>query len=183
MRLSFRTTCFPKRTTRSWQCLLLVLVLTVFVAATHAENKPKDNDNTASSSSFFRPHILLVIVDDLGSNDLGRHGSGIQTPIMDQLAATGVFLDNYYVLPYCSPTRASLLSGRYPLHTGCHGVIHDWETQGLPLDEETLPQVLKRSSSSAADDGDTITIPYHTRRGQMARGTRPMGTNTLLSRL
>lgn len=48
------------------------------------------------------------------------------------------------MLPYCSPTRASLLSGRYPLHTGCHTIVNDWETHGLPLDEETLAQVLSR---------------------------------------
>lgn len=90
------------------------------------------------------PHILVVVVDDLGSNDLGRHGSGIQTPAIDRLAREGVFFENYYVLPYCSPTRASLLSGRYPLHTGCHTIVNDWETQGLPLDEETLAQLLRR---------------------------------------
>lgn len=100
------------------------------------------------SFTLFRPHILLIVVDDLGSNDLGLHGSGISTPHIDQLATEGVFLDNYYVLPYCSPTRASLLSGRYPLHTGCHGIVHDWETQGLPLEEETLAQVLKRGGDS-----------------------------------
>lgn len=90
------------------------------------------------------PHILFVVVDDLGSHDLGLHGSGIFTPHSDQLAREGLYLDNYYVLPYCSPTRASILSGRYPLHTGCHTIINDWETQGLPLDEETLPQVLRK---------------------------------------
>ena len=92
-----------------------------------------------------RPHIVLIIVDDLGSHDLGRHGSGIATPTIDALADQGVFLNHYYVSPYCSPTRASLLSGRYPLHTGCHTIINDWETQGLPLDEETVAQVLHRS--------------------------------------
>jgi arylsulfatase A-like enzyme len=89
------------------------------------------------------PHILLIVLDDLGSNDLGMHKSGINTPNIDQLAHEGIFLDNYYVLPYCSPTRASLLSGRYPLHTGCHSVIFNHQTQGLPLDEQTLPEVLQ----------------------------------------
>lgn len=91
------------------------------------------------------PHILFVIVDDLGSHDLGIHGSGIRTPVADQLVRDGVYLENYYVQPYCSPTRASILSGRYPLHTGLHGVISAWETKGLPLEEETLPQTLRRA--------------------------------------
>jgi arylsulfatase A-like enzyme len=95
------------------------------------------------------PNILFVIVDDLGSHDLGMHGTGIMTPHADGLAHQGVYLENYYVLPYCSPTRASILSGRYPLHTGCHSIINDRSTQGLPLDEETLPQVLRRAGYQA----------------------------------
>jgi arylsulfatase A-like enzyme len=95
------------------------------------------------------PNILFVVVDDLGSHDLGMHGTGIQTPHSDELARQGVYLENYYVLPYCSPTRASILSGRYPLHTGCHTIINDRSTQGLPLDEETLPQVLRRAGYQA----------------------------------
>jgi arylsulfatase A-like enzyme len=95
------------------------------------------------------PHILFIVLDDLGSNDLGLHGSGILTPTIDSLAATGVLLENYYVLPYCSPTRAAILSGRYPLHTGCHTIITATQTQGLPLDEETLPLVLRKSGYKA----------------------------------
>lgn len=63
-------------------------------------------------------HILLVVVDDFGWSDVGFHGSKINTPNMDKLAAEGVILDNYYVQPICSPTRSALLSGRYPIHTG-----------------------------------------------------------------
>lgn len=89
-----------------------------------------------------RPHILFIVMDDLGSQDLGMHGSGIHTPTADALAKKGLILQNYYVLPYCSPTRAAILSGRYPQHTGCHNVIASDDSQGLPLDEETLPTVL-----------------------------------------
>lgn len=110
----------------SWTELCVVLLL---LSTANCEGATEN----ASSSRSFRPHILLVVVDDMGSGDLGRHGSGIHTPTMDHLAEQGVFLDNYYVLPYCSPTRAALLSGRYPLHTGCHTIILDWQTQGLPL--------------------------------------------------
>jgi arylsulfatase A-like enzyme len=92
-----------------------------------------------------RPHILMIVMDDLGSHDLGLHGSGIQTPHIDALASDGVYLHNYYVLPYCSPTRAALLSGRYPLHTGIHQVIGQDSVQGLPLDEETLAQIMRRA--------------------------------------
>ena len=64
------------------------------------------------------PHILFVVVDDLGWSDVGFHGSKIQTPNIDKLASEGVVLDNYYVLPICTPTRSALMSGRYPIHTG-----------------------------------------------------------------
>jgi arylsulfatase A-like enzyme len=117
-----------------------VFLLCFFILLSHETAASSHNTNEESL-----PNILFVIVDDLGSGDLGLHGSGIHTPTIDRLANTGVYLDNYYVLPYCSPTRAAILSGRYPMHTGCHTVIMENETQGLPLDEETLPQLLRRA--------------------------------------
>ena len=65
-----------------------------------------------------KPHILLILVDDLGWSDVGFHGSKIRTPNVDKLASDGVILDNYYVQPYCTPTRDALMTGRYPIHTG-----------------------------------------------------------------
>ena len=88
----------------------------------------------------------MIVMDDLGSHDLGMHGSEILTPTCDTLAREGIYLENYYVLPSCSPTRAALLSGRYPLHTGIHTWIEAISTAHLPLDEETLAQVLKRAN-------------------------------------
>ena len=63
-------------------------------------------------------HILLIAIDDWGWSDVGFHGAKIKTPNMDKLASEGVILDNYYVQPVCTPTRAALLTGRYPIHTG-----------------------------------------------------------------
>ena len=97
----------------------------------------------AMASPARLPHIIFVVIDDLGSGDLGRSHSGIHTPNMDRLSSEGIYLDNYYVLPYCSPTRATFMTGRYPLHTGCHTIIQDYDTQGIPLDEQLLPQVLR----------------------------------------
>lgn len=66
-----------------------------------------------------RPNVVLVITDDQGYGDLGRHGNPVlRTPRLDRLAEQGVTLANYYVSPVCSPTRASLLTGRYHLRTG-----------------------------------------------------------------
>ena len=66
-----------------------------------------------------RPHILLVVADDLGWNDVEWHGSSqIATPALGALASSGIILEQLYVEPICSPTRSSLLSGRHVAHTG-----------------------------------------------------------------
>ena len=60
-----------------------------------------------------QPNILFLLADDYGYNDIGYHGSEIKTPNLDDLAAEGVKLENYYVQQVCTPTRSQLLSGRY----------------------------------------------------------------------
>lgn len=73
---------------------------------------------TLTEATGTKPHFLFLLVDDLGWSDVGFHGSKIHTPNVDKLANEGVILDNYYVQPYCTPTRGSLMTGRYPIHTG-----------------------------------------------------------------
>ncbi|XP_041973340.1 calnexin-like [Aricia agestis] len=92
-----------------------------------------------------RPNIILFIADDLGWNDVGFHGSNqVPTPNIDALAAAGLSLHNYYVTPICTPSRASLMTGKYAIHTGMqHTVIFGSEPRGLPLSEKLLPQYLK----------------------------------------
>ena len=60
-----------------------------------------------------RPNIIMIIADDMGYQDAGFKGSDILTPNIDSLAKEGVVLETHYVMPQCSPTRASLLSGRH----------------------------------------------------------------------
>ena len=64
-----------------------------------------------------QPNIIFIFGDDLGFNDIGyhamEHGSAVRTPNLDRLAAQGVKLENYYVQPTCTPSRAQLLTGRY----------------------------------------------------------------------
>lgn len=67
----------------------------------------------AEETSAPRPNILVIVADDLGWADVGYHGSPIPTPNIDRLVREGVELDQHYVAPVCTPTRAALLSGRY----------------------------------------------------------------------
>src|SRR4051812_16333676 len=75
-----------------------------------------------------RPNVVFLLADDLGSRDCGfAGGTEIKTPHIDKLAAAGTRLDAFYVQPLCSPTRAALLTGRYPMRPGLQvGVVRPW---------------------------------------------------------
>ncbi|HEY0552590.1 MAG TPA: arylsulfatase, partial [Verrucomicrobiae bacterium] len=89
------------------------------------------------------PNILFILADDLGSHDVSWRGSEIKTPNLDMLAFGGARLEQFYVQPVCSPTRAALLTGRYPMRHGLQvGVVRPWAQYGLPLEERTLAQAL-----------------------------------------
>jgi len=92
-----------------------------------------------------RPHIIMIVADDLGWDDVSFHGSPqIPTPHMDKLAKDGVILNSYYVSPLCTPTRASLMTGKHPVNLGLqHDTIFASQPYGLPLNETTTPQYLK----------------------------------------
>src|SRR3954464_2305547 len=90
-----------------------------------------------------KPDIVFILADDQGSYDVGWRGSEIKTPNLDKLAKAGARFENFYVQPVCSPTRASLMTGRYPMRYGLQvGVIRPWADYGLPLEEQFLPQGL-----------------------------------------
>ncbi|MFO0847568.1 MAG: arylsulfatase [Gemmataceae bacterium] len=99
-----------------------------------------------------RPNVVLILADDLGRNDCGfMGGTQIKTPHLDRLAKAGAVLDAFYVQPVCSPTRAALLTGRYPMRHGLQvGVVRPWAQYGLPLDERTLPQALADAGYATA---------------------------------
>lgn len=102
-----------------------------------------------------QPNIVFILADDLGRADCGfMGGTEIKTPNLDKLAAVGTKLDAFYVQPVCSPTRAALMTGRYPMRHGLQvGVVRPWAQYGLPLDEQTLPQGLQSVGYTTAITG------------------------------
>ncbi len=105
---------------------------------------------TARSQAPERPNIVLILADDLGWGDLACQGAkDMRTPHLDRLASQGITFDRFYAnSPVCSPTRASLLTGRYPDLVGVPGVIrtHPENSWGY-LDPKAvlLPQALKKA--------------------------------------
>ena len=85
-----------------------------------------------------RPHVLLILADDLGVGDLGRHNPRVRTPHLDALAERSARFTDFHVHLKCAPTRASLLTGRHFLRTGVWGVHGGRDF--LSLDETLLPQ-------------------------------------------
>jgi arylsulfatase A len=90
------------------------------------------------------PNVVLIYADDLGYGDLGCYGSRIPTPNLDRMAAEGMrFTQFYSANPVCSPSRAALLTGRYPTRVGVPRVLFPQDLGGLPDSETTIAQLLK----------------------------------------
>jgi arylsulfatase A-like enzyme len=102
-----------------------------------------------------RPNLVIIMPDDLGWADVGfnqveslraERDDLAVTPEIDRLCAAGMRLNRFYVQPICTPTRAALMSGRYPWRSGmASGVILNHLEFGLPLDETTLAEVLREA--------------------------------------
>ncbi len=100
---------------------------------------------SAARNNTRHPNIILIVADDLGWGDVGYHGSEIRTPNIDAFVNDGIELDRYYVSPISSPTRAGLMTGRYPNRFGFReSVLPPWRKGGLPLEEETFADMLGR---------------------------------------
>lgn len=98
-----------------------------------------------------KPNIVYIVADDLGWKDVGFRSSDIKTPNIDKLRRDGVEFTQFYAQPMCTPTRACLMTGRYPFRYGLQtAVIASSHTYGLATDEWLLPQALKEAGYSTA---------------------------------
>ncbi|MBI1900012.1 MAG: sulfatase-like hydrolase/transferase [Planctomycetia bacterium] len=89
-----------------------------------------------------KPNVLLIITDDQGYGDFSLHGNPhLKTPHVDKLAGESVRFERFYVNAFCAPTRAALLTGRYPLRCGVWGVTHNKEA--MRPDEVTLAEAFR----------------------------------------
>eukprot|EP00913_Durusdinium_trenchii_P008895 g8361.t1 len=113
--------------------------------------RPDRDTGIAPAAEAAKPHIVFMMADDLGWKDVGFHGGRIATPNIDALARRGVELKQFYVQPVCSPTRAALMTGRYPMRYGLQcGVVRPWAKHGLPLNEKLLPELLRSAGYTTA---------------------------------
>lgn len=122
-----------------WPLAILSGFLVIACQGPVSETSPPQN----------RPNIILMLADDVGWNDVGYHGSEIRTPHIDSLRQSGVELDQFYVFPACTPTRAGLLSGQNPSRFG----ILRPSSQYLPAEILTLPELLRNGGYSTAITG------------------------------
>jgi arylsulfatase A-like enzyme len=109
---------------------------------------------TIQAAPAARPNVLVIMADDLGYADLGvQGGAEVRTPHLDALAAAGVRCTNAYVsAPYCSPSRAGFLTGRYQTRFGHEFNPHVGEeaTLGLPLEQRTVADRLREVGYATA---------------------------------
>jgi arylsulfatase B len=94
-----------------------------------------------------KPNIIVIVADDLGWNAIGYHNNEVRTANIDKrICDAGVDMDNFYSSPMCSPARAGLMTGRYPIRFGCaRAVIPPWRDHGVPTDEVFMPEVLAQA--------------------------------------
>lgn len=126
---------------RSPLVFILALILLASVGMTGCVPEPAD------PRTDDRPNVIVIFADDMGYTDLSSYGATRwSTPNLDRLGEEGARFTNFYVpTPACSPSRAALLTGRYPLKAGVREVISPRTLRGLPEAEETAAEIFREA--------------------------------------
>jgi len=127
--------------------MLLLSCWAVFTPSVNAQSLPAEGAESvhAVTDENQQPNIIFIFADDLGYGDIGSYGSNnIKTPNIDRMAQQGAKFDQFYsASPVCTPSRAALLTGRYPIRQGIHEVFYPESYQGMDLQEITIAEMLK----------------------------------------
>ena len=120
----------------------------------------------ASAATASRPpNIVYIVSDDQGWKDVGYHGSDIRTPNIDALARGGVRLEQFYAEPMCTPTRAALMTGRYPFRYGLQTARHPVLPRLWPVDRRA--HAGRRSERGRLHDCDRRQVAPRARRPEI----------------
>ena len=117
--------------------ILLTLAL-AFTACSPVSQKSQEAEPVSP------PNVIIILADDMGFGDVGANGAkSIATPALDALAKRGANFTQFYASAnVCSPSRAGLMTGRYPIRSGlAYGVIEAKDTRGIPASEQTLGEL------------------------------------------
>ena len=145
---------------RSSLCLTELLALATVLSAGMPLAKAADAE---------KPNVVILFADDLGYGDVscfgyGEHQGKYKTPHLDRMAAEGVRLTNFYVpMPYCAPSRATILTGRYPFRHGltrnpCPDASPEADVLGLSPSEITLAEALSLAITRATAQTQALTV-------------------------
>ncbi|XP_064630814.1 arylsulfatase B-like [Lineus longissimus] len=146
-----------KKKLRTRKMLLIitgvVIAIFVLIILVHALNRPHNHVikppepkqvKLEINQAKQRPHIVFIVGDDYGWNDVSWHNKDMVTPNLEQLAETGVVLDKYYAYPTCTPSRAASLTGYYAHRMGLHHrVIEEFQTKHVPTNIPMISEVLR----------------------------------------
>ncbi|MBA2113573.1 sulfatase-like hydrolase/transferase [Bremerella alba] len=123
-------------------CSAVGIVIALLFCDASADEQSSTASRRAATPDLL-PNIVVILADDLGWNSVGYQNKEFLTPHIDSLVASGITLNRFYVAPMCSPTRAGVLTGRYPIRFGCaRAVIPPYRDFGLPTSEVTLAEML-----------------------------------------
>lgn len=165
--------------------LIFIIIIIILVVSSSFFLKTKFNKNASSDFDFTSnetvnlselvktrldsappPNVIILLADDLGWADVGYRGSDINTPNIDRLAKEGMRLERFYATPFCTPTRAALMTARDPIKLGAaHAVFMAWDNAGISPTERFMPEDFKKAGYQTAMVGKWHlghTIEQHT---------------------